>query len=140
MLSIFVVVTQFSCHDVTLWCSAYSICRDRISLHCVETFVATYKSLLRPRFSLFSLFVCCDIKIHVRTYIYLLNLKYVATLGSFVATRPVQQVSVTSRDINFLVATELLLSVLSSISTSSSMLQESVSRQSRFCHGIDTAL
>ena len=116
------------------------LCCYRTSLHCVETFIATYKSLLQPRSSLFNLFMCCDIKIHVATKIYLLSLKYVATLGSFIATRPVQQVSVTSHDINFLVATKHLLSVFSSFSTSSSMLQESVSRQSRFCRNIDFAL
>ena len=115
------------------------LCRDRTSLYYVEFFVATYKSLSRPRFSLFSLFLCCNSKIHVATYTYLPSLKYVATLGSFVVTRPVQQVSVICCDINFLIATELLLSVLSSISTSSPMLQESVSQQSRFCCDIDSA-
>ena len=43
------------------------LCHDRTSLHCVEFFVTTYKSLSRPRFPLFSLFLCCDIKIHVAT-------------------------------------------------------------------------
>ena len=43
------------------------LCSDMTSLHCVEFFVTTYKSLSRPRFSMFSLFMCCDIKIHVAT-------------------------------------------------------------------------
>ena len=67
MLSIFAVATQFSCRDKILLCSAYLLYHDITSLHCVEIFVATYKSLSEPRFSLFSLFLCCDIKIHVAT-------------------------------------------------------------------------
>ena len=55
--------------------------RDRTSLLCVETFVATYKSRLRPRFSLFGSFVCCDIKIHVATSIYLLSSKVCCNVG-----------------------------------------------------------
>ena len=100
------------------------LCLDITSLHCV--------SLSQPRFYLFNLFLCCDIKIHVATQTYLLNLKYVTT-------RLVQQVSVICRNINFLVAIELLLLVLFYVSTSSSMLQESMSQQSRFYRDIDSA-
>ena len=71
---IFAIATQFSYSNKTLLCSAYSFCHDPVSyvaaaLLCIvfEIFVATYKSLSRPRFSLFSLFLCCDIKIHVAT-------------------------------------------------------------------------
>ena len=115
------------------------LCCDNTSLHCDEIFVATYKSLSRPRFSLFSSFLCCDINIHVATQTYLLSLKYVATLSSLVATRPFQTVIVSCRDIDFLVVTELLLSVLSFVSTNTSMLQESVLQQGKLCREIDSA-
>ena len=109
VFSIFVVVTSLFCVQLTVLSRSSLLCRDNTSLHYVEIFVATYKSISRPCFSLFSLILCCNIKIDVATWTYFLSLKYVATLGSFVATRPVQQVSVICRDINFLVATKLLI-------------------------------
>ena len=52
-----------------------------------QVFVAAYSSLLQPYLSVFSLFLCHDLKIPIATSKPLFSLKYVATLNSFVVTR-----------------------------------------------------
>ena len=63
----------------------------------------------RPRFSLFSLFLCRDLKISIVTSKYLFRLKYVATLTLLVATRLVHPLSTFCRDLVFLSRPKLLL-------------------------------
>ena len=75
--------SQSLCRDLVL------LCRDKTSFPCVGIFVARWKSLSQPCASVFSLFLCCDLNIYVATSKLLINLKYVATLNSFVATRSV---------------------------------------------------
>ena len=71
------------CHDPVL------LCRDKTSLPCVGIFVTRWKSLSRPCLFVFSLFQCRDLNIFVATSKLLFNLKYVATLNSFVVTRSI---------------------------------------------------
>ena len=63
----------------------------------------------RPRFSLFSLFLCCNLKICVATSKHLLILQYVATLTLLVATRLVHPLSTLCCDLVFLSRPKLLL-------------------------------
>ena len=63
----------------------------------------------RPRFSLFILFLCRDLKIYVTTSKYLFILKYVSTLTLLVATRLVHPLSTLCRDLVFLSCPKLLL-------------------------------
>ena len=63
----------------------------------------------RPHFSLFSLFLCRDLKISVATSKHLFILKYVATLTLLVVTRLVHPLSTICCDLVFLSRLELLL-------------------------------
>ena len=63
----------------------------------------------RPRFSLFSLFLCRGLKISVATSKHLFILKYVATLTLLLATRLVHPLSPLCRDLVFLSHPKLLL-------------------------------
>ena len=143
--SIFAVTAQFSCRDKTLLCSAYLFCHDLVCYVATTLLCFVLKSLSRHIKVCHDLVSLCLAYFYVATlrsmsrHILISPLKYIATLSSFVATRSVQQRSVICRDIDFLVVTELLLSVLSSVSTNSSMLQESMSQHSGFCHDIDSA-
>ena len=65
--------------------------------------------MLRPRFSLFILFPCHDLKISHATSKHLFILKYVATLTLLVATRLVNPLSTLCRDLVFLSRSKLLL-------------------------------
>ena len=84
--------------------------------------------MLRPCFSLFSLFLSRDLKISVATSKHIFILKYVATLTLLVSTRLVHPLSTLCRDLVFLSRPKLLLQHFS-ISTNFSMLQKLVSRQ-----------
>ena len=68
--------------------------------------------MLRPRFSLFSLFLCRDPKISIATSKHLFILKNVATLTLLVATRLVHPLSTLCRDLVFLSRPKLLLQQL----------------------------
>ena len=63
----------------------------------------------RPPFSLFSLFLCHDLKISVATSKHLCILKYVATLTLLIATKLVHPLSTLCRDLVFLSHPKLLL-------------------------------
>ena len=63
----------------------------------------------RPRFSLFILFLCRDLKNYVTTSKHLFILKYVATLTPLVATKLVHPLSTLCRDLVFLSCPKLLL-------------------------------
>ena len=63
----------------------------------------------RPHFSLFSLFLCHNLKISVATSKHLFILKYGATLTLLVATRVVHPLSTLCRDLVFLLRPKLLL-------------------------------
>ena len=63
----------------------------------------------QPCFSLFSLFLCYDLKISVATSKHLFILKYVATLTLLVATRLVHPLSTLCRNLVFLSCPKLLL-------------------------------
>ena len=74
VLSIFSIATQFSCRDN--YSSVFSLlvlsrpsllCRDMTSLHFCYDLCHDLEVVSRPRFSLLSLFLCCDIKIHFMT-------------------------------------------------------------------------
>ena len=65
--------------------------------------------MLRPRFSLFSLFLCRDLKIFFKTSKHLFNLKYVTTLTLLITTRLVNPLSTLCRDLVFLSCPKLLL-------------------------------
>ena len=60
-------VVNICCRYNTLLCSAYSFWCDPVCYVATELLCIVLNSLSRPRFSLFSLFLCCDIKIHVAT-------------------------------------------------------------------------
>ena len=47
VLSIFAIATQFSCHDKTLLCSAYSFCRDPVCYVATALLCIVLKSLSR---------------------------------------------------------------------------------------------
>ena len=49
VLSIFAVATQFSCHNNTLLCLAYSFCRDLVCYVTTTLLCIVLKSLSRPR-------------------------------------------------------------------------------------------
>ena len=65
VLLIFAVATRLFCVQLNRYVTTQFVMSQ--PLYCVKTFVATWKSLSRPRFSLLSLFPCCNIKIHVMT-------------------------------------------------------------------------
>ena len=62
-----------------------------------------------PRFSLFNLFLCCDLNISLATSKHLFILKYVATFILLIATRLVHPLSTLCRDLVFLLRPKLLL-------------------------------
>ena len=73
-----------------------------------DFFAFVLKLLSRPRFSLFSLFLCRDLMISMATSKHLLSLKSVATLTLLIATRLVHPLSILCRDLVFLSRPKLL--------------------------------
>ena len=109
VLSIFAVATHFSRCDKTLLCSAYSFYRDSVCSVATELLCIVLKPLSRHRkvchdlVSLYSAyFYVATLKSMLRHRFISSALKYVATLVSFVAIRPFQQISIIFRNIIFL--------------------------------------
>ena len=94
----------------------------------------------RPHFSLFNLFLCCDIKDPFRDIDLSPQLEVCCSVGFLYCDQASSKSKRHCCDLNFLVATEILLSMLSFVSNSSSMLQESVSRHIRLCRDIYSTL
>ena len=74
-----------------------------------DFFAFVLKPLSRPRFSLFSLFLCRDLKISVATSKHFFILKYVTTLTLLVATRLAHPLSTLCHNLVFLSHPKLLL-------------------------------
>ena len=79
------------------------------SLYLCRNISRDLKVVSRPRFSLFSLFLCRDLKISVMTSKHLLSLKYVATLILLITARSVHPLSNFCRNLVFLSRPKLLL-------------------------------
>ena len=69
VLSIFAVVTQFSCHKKTLLCLTYSFCRDPICYVVTALLCIVLKSLSRH------IKVCCDLVSLCSAYFYVATLR-----------------------------------------------------------------
>ena len=85
----FYVATRLFTFSSSLCRNPVLLCHDKTSLPCVRIFVAIWKSLSRPCFFVFSLFLCHDLNIYVATSKLLFNLQYVTKLNSCVTIRSV---------------------------------------------------
>ena len=116
----FYVVTRLFVFSSILCRDPVLLCRDNTSLPCVGIFVAIWKSLLRPCLSMFSLFLCRDIKtslqLEVCHNIELFCYNQVSSLSQHHLSRLCFSIRTINlilqcRDIHYLVATELLHTV-----------------------------